>query len=41
MKRIGRLFRRVVRLAIATFVFTVVVVVLDAVLSPDGPDRRA
>jgi hypothetical protein len=39
MKFLGRMVRRVVRLTILAAVFTVVVVVLDAALSPDGPEQ--
>ncbi len=43
MKWLLRLFRKLLRLAVASLVFTVVVVVLDALLSPDGreSDRPA
>ena len=40
MRWIGRLIRKMVRLTVFAGVFTVAVVVLDAVLSPDGPERR-
>lgn len=38
MKWIGRQFRKLVRLVVITVTLTVVVVLLDALLSPD--DRR-
>ena len=40
MKWLGRLFRKVVRLAVVTATLTVVIIVLDAVLSPDSVEDR-
>ena len=40
MKWLGRLVRKVVRLAVVTATLTVVIIVLDAVLSPDSVDNR-
>lgn len=39
MKWLGRLFRKLIRLAIITTVLTAVIVLLDAVLSPDSVDN--
>ena len=36
MKWIGRQFRKLIRLVVVTVTLTVVVVLLDALLSPDG-----
>lgn len=40
MKRIGRMFRGLIRLAVITATLTGLIVVLDAVLSPDDTDGR-
>lgn len=36
MKWISRLFRKLVRLIVVTVTLTVVIILLDALLSPDG-----
>lgn len=40
MKWLGRLVRKLVRLAVVTATLTVVIIILDAVLSPDSVDNR-
>ena len=40
MKWLGRLLRKLIRLAVITTVLTEVIVLLDAVLSPDSVDNR-
>ena len=40
MKRIGRMLRGLMRLAVITATLTGLIVVLDAVLSPDDVDGR-
>ena len=39
MNWLRKMARRAVRLAIASVVFFVAVIVLDAALSPDGPEQ--
>ena len=39
MNWIRKMVRRTVRLAVASVVFFVAVIILDAALSPDGPDQ--
>lgn len=38
MKWLGRLVKRIVRLTISASALTVAIIVLDALLSPDGKD---
>ncbi len=40
MKRIGRLFRNMGRLVVITATLTGLIILLDAVLSPDDSDGR-
>jgi hypothetical protein len=39
MKWIGRQFRKLIRLIVITVTLTVVIVLLDALLSPEEPGR--
>jgi hypothetical protein len=41
MKWLGRMFKRLTMLVVVTATLTAVIVVLDAVLSPDDHERRA
>ncbi|MFN8616352.1 MAG: hypothetical protein U0837_04605 [Dehalococcoidia bacterium] len=40
MKWIGRQFRKLIRLIVITVTLTVVIVLLDALLSPEEPARN-